>query len=218
MRNAIRRPARSLVALTALSLVLATCGPTNPTTPTSASPSAAPVTAAPAPSAAASGDATATSAASASAEVAACPIAPQTGRLPSDRLVDIVFPPATGADVVTFVFGDQSLPGPQGAPEGTLATAEPPFIHGGSGEPLEVLGDHVAFVQFAGMSIANDVGQPVYQGEMEFRPDLPALRHVVSMEMFEGVVSWYIGYDGPGCVTLEQDGRNVSIAIQHGPS
>ena len=73
----------------------------------------------------------------------------------------------------------------------------------------------MALVRFAGMSLANDVGQPVYQGEPEFRPDLPALRHVVNMEMFEGVVSWYVGYDGTGCVTLTSDGQNVSVAIEH---
>jgi hypothetical protein len=58
----------------------------------------------------------------------------------------------------------------------------------------------------------------VYEGLTEFRPDLPAVRHVVNMEMFEGVVGWYIGYDGPGCMTLDSDGQNVSISIAHSAS
>jgi hypothetical protein len=199
-------------------LALAACDPGS-TTPASGSistPGSTTTTATTAPAAEPSTTASAAATdAGPSSAAEACPVAPQTGRLPSNRLVDIEFPPATGADAITFVFGDDSLPGPLSAPEGTLETAEPPFIQGGSGEPLEVEGEHVALVRFAGMSVANDVGQPVYQGELEFRPELPALRHVVNMEMFEGVVGWYIGYDGPGCLTLEQDGRSVSIVIQH---
>lgn len=147
--------------------------------------------------------------------VAGCPIASQTGRLPSDRLVDVVITSTATADTVTFVFGDDSLPGPAGAPEGTLGSAEPPFVEGASGEPIELEGEHVALIRFAGMSIANDVGQPVYDGQLSFQPDTSTLRHVVNSEMFEGVVSWYIGYDGVGCLTLASDGRNVSVIIDH---
>ena len=32
-----------------------------------------------------------------------------------------------------------------------------------------------------------------------------ALRAVVNFDAFEGVTGWYIGYDGPGCVTLASD-------------
>lgn len=147
--------------------------------------------------------------------VAGCPIASQTGRLPSDRLVDVVITSTATADIVTFVFGDDSLPGPAGAPEGTLGSAEPPFVAGASGEPIELEGEHVALIRFAGMSIVNDVGQPVYDGQLSFQPDTSTLRHVVNSEMFEGVVSWYIGYDGVGCLTLASDGRNVSVIIDH---
>lgn len=210
-----RRPRLTAIAvMTALALTLAACdpGPATPSAPpaTSAAPTAPPAS----PSSAAS-PATSASPPPSTSAAAACPIAPQTGRLPSDRLVDIVISESETSDIVTFQFGNESLPGPAGAPEGTLETAQPPFIQGGSGEPQEVLGEHVALVRFAGMSLANDVGQPVYEGQTEFRPDLPALRHVVNMEMFEGVVSWYVGYDGTGCVTLTSDGRNVSVAIEH---
>ena len=33
--------------------------------------------------------------------------------------------------------------------------------------------------------------------------------------MSEGVVGWYIGYDGNGCVTLTNDGSDVIVAIDH---
>ena len=61
------------------------------------------------------------------------------------------------------------------------------------------------------MSIQNDVGQPVYDGPAEYRPGLPALRHLVLFDMSEGVVGWYIGYDGTGCVTLARVGDSVTV-------
>jgi hypothetical protein len=134
--------------------------------------------------------------------------------LPSDRLVDVIVASTAAADLVTFELGDPSLPGPPIAPEVTLAAAEPPFTHATSGRQLEVDGDRVALIRFAGMSISNDVGQPVYDGEPEFVPDLPALRHVVLMDMSEGVVAWYIGYDGPGCLALASDGRSIRVALE----
>ncbi len=216
MTHGCRRPLLTSLALVAMTtLTLGACGPT--TTAPTVAPTIAPTTSSPPSTPPASAAASAPSA-TPSAATAACEIAPQTGRLPSDRLVDIVISSAADSDVVTFVFGNDSLPGPAAAPEGTLETALPPFIQGGSGEPLTVDGEHVALIRFAGMSIANDVGQPVYDGDMEFRPEFPALRHVVNMEMFEGVVSWYIGFDGPGCVRLNQDGQNVSIEIEHAAS
>lgn len=213
MHDANRRPARPLVVLMGLALLAAACGTTTPSSQASPSATAAPSSVAP--SSPAPSSAVPTAAPSLASAAAVCPIAPQTGRLPSDRLVDVVIGAAAGADVVTFVFGDDSLPGPPTAPEGTLETADPPFTAGASGEPVEVGGEQVALIRFVGMSVANDVGQPVYEGAMEFRPDFPALRHVVNMEMFEGVVGWYVGYDGPGCVTLSSDGRNVSVTIDH---
>jgi hypothetical protein len=138
--------------------------------------------------------------------------------LPSDRLVDVIVASNATADLVTFVLGDPSLPGPPTAPEVTLAAAEPPLTHATSGLPLTVDGDHVALIRFAGMSIANDVGQPVYGGASEFVADLTALRHVVLMDMSEGVVGWYIGYDGLGCVGIASDGRNIRVAIERSPT
>ncbi len=218
-----------LVALAAsVALVLAACGTSTPTTastPPSASGSSAPSTATASTSPSGS-TALPTDAASASpipsparsTAPTACLLEPQTGRLPSDRIVDVIISRAGSADLVTFVFGDPSLPAPPaGTSKGSLDPAEPPFTNGASGLPIKVDGEHVAQVRFSGMSLSNDVGQPTYDGPTDFRPDLPALRTVVAYDLFEGISGWYIGYDGRGCVTLTSDARSVTVAIQHPP-
>ena len=202
-----------LVALLTVAALAGGCGPSVTTPPPSAT--SGPTSAPPSTSPMASASPTAAVVPSSPPPVAeACVVGPQTARLPSDRLMDVIVASDPAADLVTFVFGDPSLPGPPTAPEVTLAAAEPPFTHATSGLPLAVDGDHVALIRFAGMSIANDVGQPVYDGASEFVADLGSLRHVVLMDMSEGVVGWYIGYDGPGCVALASDGRNIRVAIE----
>jgi hypothetical protein len=104
---------------------------------------------------------------------------------------------------------------PQGVSEGTLETAVPPYTQGASGLPVDVTGEHVAQIRFSGMSIVNDVGEPTYDGTMDLRPNLTALRTVVNYDMFEGIVGWYIGYDGNGCVTLTSDATSVTVVIDH---
>lgn len=200
-------------------LLVSACGGTTPSTtlpPSTApsSPSAAPATTEPS---------TAPVSASPSAELPsatpggeACQITPQTGRLPSDRMTDVRISTRGTADLVTFVFGNLSLPEPpQGVSEGSLEAAVPPFTQSASGLPIDVTGQHVAQIRFSGMSIVNDVGEPTYDGTMDFRPDLTALKTVVNFDMFEGVVGWYIGYDGDGCVTLTSDATSVTVAIDH---
>ncbi|MGK2850073.1 MAG: AMIN-like domain-containing (lipo)protein [Candidatus Limnocylindrales bacterium] len=195
-----------------LAVVVAACGSS---TTTSAPPStAAPATAAP------TADASATVAPASSdptnAPATPCTTTFQTGRLPSDRMVDVVVASAGSQDLVTFVFGDLSLPEPpQGPSEGELNVAIPPFTHASSGLPIDVDGEHVLEIRFTSMSLSNDLGQPTYDGDLDFRPALPALRTVVNFDMSEGHVSWLIGYDGQGCVTLSSDARSVTVAIDH---
>jgi hypothetical protein len=78
-----------------------------------------------------------------------------------------------------------------------------------------VAGEHVLVLRFSGMSLANDVGQPTYDGPVELEPRFDALRHAVQFDASEGQVGWYIGYDGTGCVTLARDGSDVTISIAH---
>ena len=139
-----------------------------------------------------------------------------TGRLPSDRMVDVLVGSTGSQDVVTFVFGALSLPEPpQGPSEGELTVATPPFTHASSGLPIDIDGERVLQLRFTGMSLSNDVGQPTYDGNLDFRPALPALRTLVNFDLSEGHVSWLIGYDGQGCVTVSSDARSVTIAIDH---
>ena len=81
---------------------------------------------------------------------------------------------------------------------------------------IEVDGERVLVVRFTGMSLANDVGQPTYDGAVEIKPDLAALRHAVLFDASEGVIGWYVGYDGSGCVSLVRSGNSVTLVIEHG--
>lgn len=220
---------RSILAGLA-AIVVAACG----TTPTSPSPTTSPVSPSSAPSAATSPSAaasataapatakpatpapTATAAPAASASAAAaCAVKPQTGQLRSDRLIDVVTSTADGKDVVTFVFGDPSIGNPAGTPTGDFTAIKPPYTQAASGLPIEMQGEHVVQVRFDHMSLQNDAGQPTYDGDLEFHPDLRALKDVVDYDMSEGVVGWLIGWDGNGCATLVTRGRNVTVSIEH---
>ncbi|MFI5042940.1 MAG: hypothetical protein ACHQNA_14035 [Acidimicrobiales bacterium] len=121
----------------------------------------------------------------------------------------------TTSDRLTFVFGDSSLPGPAGPPEGSLDAGRPPYAQAGSGATIVVTGDHVLQIRFTGMSLQNDAGEETYTGPREVKPNLPALRHAVLFDASEGVIGWYIGYDGTGCVTLGHTGTDVTITFNH---
>jgi hypothetical protein len=218
-------PLTSLVALVAL---VAACGSTTPSAspspsaaPTAAtSPTAAPTTA-PSQTTAATATpaptATPTEAPSPSPAAEACSIAPQTGRLPSDRMTDVTISSSPTADLVTFTFGDMSVSDPpQGVSEGSLQAAVAPYTQAGSGAEMDIDGEHVAQIRFSGMSLSNDVEELTYDGPLELTADgAAALRQVSNYDMSEGVIGWYIGYDGNGCVTLTSDATSVTIAIDH---
>jgi hypothetical protein len=143
-------------------------------------------------------------------------LAPQTGILPSDRFTDIRMSSTAEADVLTFVFGEPSLSGaPAAPPKGSVEIATPPYTMAGSGEPVTMVGEHVVQVVFTGMSLSNDVGQETYGGPAAIEKPSPGLRHAVLYDMSEGVVGWYVGYDGAGCVTLSQSNREVRLRIEH---
>ncbi len=146
--------------------------------------------------------------------VADCVVKPQEGALSSDRMTKVVISSTDKADLITFVFGNVSLPGPGGQPRGDLTVAKPPYTYSGSGKAIDMLGDHVLQLRFVHMSNYADTGDPTYAGPAEFKPDLPVLRHAVQYDDFEGYVGWYIGYDGPGCVTLGRSGNDLTVAFE----
>ena len=142
-----------------------------------------------------------------------CTVLPQEGALASDRMTDVVISSTDEADLITFVFGNASLPGPAGQPRGDLMIAEPPYTQSGSGQEIRMRGEHVLQLRFTHMSLSADTGDLTYNGPDEFKPNLPVLRHAVQFDAFEGQIGWYIGYNGSGCVTLGRDGDNVTIAF-----
>lgn len=146
--------------------------------------------------------------------VAACVVKPQEGPLSSDRMTKVVISSTDTADIITFVFGNVSLPGPGGQPRGDLMVAEAPYTQAGSGQAIAMQGDHVLQLRFIHMSLSSDTGDLTYNGPDEFKPDLTVLRHAVMFDQSEGQVGWYLGYDGPGCVTLGRDGKNVTVAFE----
>jgi hypothetical protein len=141
---------------------------------------------------------------------------PQTTSLPSDRLLDFTAAPGGTSDTLTFAFGNPSLPGPAAPPTGALEVARPPYTVAGSDRPVQMAGAHVVAIRFTGMSLQNDAGQPTYVGPRGIEePDFPVLRHAVVYDESEGVIAWYVGFDGPGCVTMARAGNSVVITIDH---
>ncbi len=186
----------------------------SPTAVPTPAPSAVPSEA---PSATTAPTATPTVAPSPSPVAEVCPIAPQTGRLPSDRMTGVTISSSPTADLVTFTFGNMSVSDPpQGVSEGSLQAAVAPYTQAGSGAEMAITGEHVAQIRFSGMSLSNDAGELTYDGPLELTGDrAAALRVVSNYDMSEGVVGWYVGYDGNGCVTLTSDATSVTVAIDH---
>ena len=144
-----------------------------------------------------------------------CPIEEQQGNLPSDRLLDMKVATADTADTLTFVFGRSSIGNPPGQPVGDLTVATKPYTDGASGKAIKMDGDRVIQVRFMHMSLQNDAGQETYQGPASVKPALPALRQATLYDAFEGQMGYYVGFDGPGCVTLERVGQNVVLTFPH---
>lgn len=213
------RSTRPIVALTILAGTLAACGGTVTFASPSGSASPAPAVNPSSPTARPDGPSNTAPPAEPSIAVAsnrpACEVAPQSGLLPSDHLIDLAISATPTHDLVTFVFAPQGPPTPAGAPRGSLEAARPPFSYAGSGQEFQLLGEHAVQVRFTGMVIADESGQATYQGSRDARPRLPSLREVVQYDASEGVVAFDIGYDGPGCVTLSRDGNEVTVAIAH---
>jgi hypothetical protein len=147
-----------------------------------------------------------------SAAGSACPIVRSDGQLASDRLESVRLASGAAADQVLFVFGSPSSPAGVGSGTGLLEEAEPPFTEDGSGLPLEVPGERVVRVRFDGLLLFDESGTPTNP------TDSPILgsgivRAIVREGAFEGVESWLIGFDGPGCVTLGADDTGLTIVV-----
>lgn len=178
----------------------------SPSVPT-ASPSPSPVPATP--------SAAPTAAPSPTPVPTPCPVKATRIAPPTDRLVDVSASTAGDQDQVVFHFGNMSVPGPGGPPTGRLSLAKKPYTEGASGRPIDMQGERVAQVVFQGLSLVADTGDPVYTGPRELQPDLTALKHAVEFDESEGVIGWYLGFDGPGCVTISRDGKDIIVTFAH---
>ena len=215
MTHATRRLAVVSAMFVAIAMIAAACtqGAASPIASTPASPSAASTAT---PSAAPIASPTPDSSPSASTSAAsACAVTSQTTNPPSDRLVNFTATPGDTSDTLTFAFGNPSLPGPSAPPLGGLEMARPPYTLAGSGATIPIHGDHVITIRFTGMSLQNDAGEETYLGPRGIEEPFPALRHAVVYDESEGVIAWYVGYEGSGCVTLARAGTKVTVTIAH---
>ena len=131
---------------------------------------------------------------------AACLVVPQSGLLRSNTLVGMAVDSDGAFDRTTFTFGPNAA-GPTGG-TGRLTAGTPPFVQGGSGLPVTVLGSHFVELHLDGMLITDDAGNEVYQGPTSLRPDMIAIKDIEETDGFEGVYNFVIGYEGNGCVGL----------------
>ena len=143
-----------------------------------------------------------------------CVVAPQSGLLRSNTLIDLVVNSDGASDRVTFVFGSVA-PGPTGG-SGRLTAATPPFSQGGSGLPVDVLGAHHVELHLDGMLIVDEAGNDVFKGPTSLRPGMIALKDVEETDGFEGVYNFVIGYDGNGCVGLTGNAAAGSLTVTIG--
>lgn len=143
-----------------------------------------------------------------------CVVAPQSGLLRSNTLIDLVVDSDGGSDRVTFMFGPVA-PGPTGG-TGRLTAATPPFSHGGSGLPVDVLGAHHVELHLDGMLIVDEAGNDVFNGPTSLKPGMIALKDVEETDGFEGVYNFVIGYDGNGCVGLTGNTAAGSLTVTIG--
>jgi hypothetical protein len=146
-----------------------------------------------------------------------CPIEGFAGRLPSNRLIDATVESGAASDRVLFVFGS-GVSSPAGDPMGSLARAEPPFSSASSGAIIDVAGTRFLEIRFTGMVLAGEDGKPTFAGARDREVEFPALRQLTLYDESEGVVGWYVGFDGPGCATLTVNpgGGAVQLEIAHG--
>ena len=146
---------------------------------------------------------------------AACPVEPQTGQLPSDRLVDVVVTETADADLVTFVFGASSIgESPAGPPQGTLEAVEPPYTEAASG--LEIDDDAASTSSRCGSSTcpwpttsASSTTRARWSCGRTCRPSRTSSTTTCPRASSAGSSA---GTD-PGCVTLATQGMEVTVAV-----
>ncbi len=146
----------------------------------------------------------------ASPSAAACTL-PAPGPLASDTLVDA----SLERTRLVFTFGNRP-PEAVAQPTLTVVFDKPPFSMAGSGQAVTVTGDRFLMVRMNGMVIGRPNGDPVYKGERDLRLAGGTIPEALLVDESEGVVSWIVGLDGPGCPTVTRTtsgGEQLVIAL-----
>ena len=134
---------------------------------------------------------------------AACTL-PTPGPLASDTLVDATLARTPSGAQLVFTYGNRP-PEAVAQPTLTVVFDKPPFSMAGSGQPVTVAGQRFLMVRMNGMVIGHPNGSPVYRGKRDLRLAGGTIPQAVLVDEFEGVVSWIVGLDGPGCPTVKRD-------------
>ncbi len=145
-----------------------------------------------------------------------CPIGTAGGSLTTDRLVAVQVQTGAAEDRVTFVLGPPLRPAPGTLPAVQVAPAAAPFVADPSGLPLRVDGQRFARVRFEGMSLYDATGTPTYSGPLRFDEPGPGMRSIVREGSYEGIESWIVGFDGPGCVGVDgPSATSLTVRLSH---
>jgi hypothetical protein len=145
----------------------------------------------------------------------ACPVRATTVTPPSDRLIDVDTSRTSAADFITFGFGPVS--GEPLVPQGSLASAKPPFTLNNN-EVVHILGSRFLRIRFEGLLLVDEDGNDTLAGPRDLKPRLPALKELRTIDESEGVMVWIAGYTGGGCVSVDvsEKGGTVAVRIEHG--
>jgi hypothetical protein len=188
------------VALVALVPVVASCGlgsqgTVSPSAVASVAPSSAPAASQSAPP----------------SREPRCAVATKTFNPPTDQLVSMEITTGAQQDQVVLRFGPDS--GQPVTPHGRLRADRPPFTEMGSGAAVTVKGKHFVELRFTGMYLFDSYGNDAFQGALDRHPKGKALRDVISIDSFEGHLTWIMGYIGGGCVTLHSSRATHTVTI-----
>jgi hypothetical protein len=152
------------------------------------------------------------------AATTACPSA-TGGEATFVHLTDVRVGTHSGFDRVTFEFA-AAPDAPPKIPQYEIHLASPPIVEDGSGNPIEVEGNHFAQVIFhgaTGYDLSSETPKPTYTGPRELKPRFTVLTEVQQNGDFEATLSWALGLSRSSCwkVVELSDPLRVVIDLPH---
>jgi hypothetical protein len=140
------------------------------------------------------------------------PVVGLAGTTPRAQITDVRVGTYDGYDRVVFEFAE-------GIPQVLIEAVLQPFYQDGSGLPLAVNGTAFLRVTMHGGTRVSPDGGITYTGPTTFEPGFPQLVHLLEGGDFEAVSTWYLGFNGGGCIrvlTVSGPSRLI-IDIEHSP-